>query len=93
MSGILGGDFVEHFVKQPVGHLHDVVFREAGDLLAVVATGVFEGVADDLFGAGARDQFQALVDLVRLPVLDAGVEIFFIFADDDDVHRPDVSFR
>ena len=32
---IFGGDFVEDFVEEAVGHLHDVVLGEAGDLFAV----------------------------------------------------------
>ena len=56
---ILCADLVEDLVEQAVGHLHDVVFGEAGDLLAVVLDGVFEGVADDLLAARPRDQLQA----------------------------------
>ena len=33
---IFGADFIEDLVEETVGHLHDVVFGEAGDLLAVV---------------------------------------------------------
>ena len=61
---IFGADLVEDLVEQAVGHLHDVVFGEAGDLLAVVQRGVFEGVADDLLAARPRDQLEALHHLV-----------------------------
>jgi hypothetical protein len=74
-------------VEKPVGQLHDVVFREAGDLAAAVRFGVLEGVAHDLFGAGARDELKALVDLIGLAVLDTGVEVLFVFADDHHVHH------
>ncbi len=84
--GVFGADFIEDLVEEAVGELHDVVFGEAGDFFAVVLAGVFEGVADNFFGAGARDEFEALVDFVGLTVLDARVEIFLVFADDDDVH-------
>ena len=57
--GIFGADFVEDLVEEAVGHLHDVVFGEAGDLLAVVLHGVLEGVADDLLAAGAGDELEA----------------------------------
>ena len=36
MSGYSRGDLVEDLVEQAVGQLHDVVFREAGDLLPIV---------------------------------------------------------
>ena len=83
---IFGGDLVEDFMKQTVGQFHDVVFGEAGDFLAVVTAGVFESVANDLFRAGPRNQFQALHDLIRLTMLDARVKIFFVFTNDHDVH-------
>ena len=54
MSGYSARDLVEDLVEQAVGHLHDVVFREAGDLLAVVPARVLEGVADDLLAARPR---------------------------------------
>ena len=83
---ILRGDFVEDLVEQAVGHLHDVVFGEAGDLLAVVAARVFERVADDLFAARPRDQLEALHDFRAELVLDARVEILFVLAHDHHVH-------
>jgi hypothetical protein len=84
--GVLGSDLLEHLVEETVGHLHDVVLGEAGDLLAVVAAGVLEGVADDALAAGSADELEALVDLVGLAVLDAGVEVLFVLADDHHVH-------
>ena len=57
---VLRADLVEDLVEETVGHLHDVVFREAGDLFAAVLLGVFESEADDLFAAGARDELEAL---------------------------------
>ncbi len=60
MSGILRADLVEDLVEEAVGHLHDVVFREAGDLLAVVAARVLERVAHDPLAAAAGDELQAL---------------------------------
>ncbi len=81
--GIFSADLIEDLVKQAVGELHDVVFGEAGNFFAIVLAGVFKGVTDDFFGAGAGDEFEALVDFVGLTVFDAGVEILFVFADDD----------
>ena len=57
--GIFGGDLVEDLVEEAVGHLHDVVLHEAGDLLAIVQARVLEGVADDLLAARPRDQLDA----------------------------------
>ena len=73
-------------MEETVGHLHDVVLGEAGDLFAVVLARVFEGVADDLFGAGAGDELEALHHVGAELILDAGVEILFVLAHDDDVH-------
>ena len=49
ISGYSRGDLVEHFVEETVRQLHDVVFSEAGDFLAIVAARVFKSVAHDLF--------------------------------------------
>ena len=73
-------------MEQPVGHLHDVVFHEAGDLLAVVPAGVFEGVADDLLAARPRDQLDARGHFRRELVFDAGVQILLVLAHDHHVH-------
>jgi len=70
---VLGADFIEDLVKQAVGELHNVVFRETGHFFTFVAPCVLEGVANNLFGSRPADQLQALVDLVGLPVLDACV--------------------
>ena len=50
---ILRADLVEHLVEQAVGHLHDVVLHEAGDLLAIVQPRVLERVAHNLLAARA----------------------------------------
>lgn len=76
-------DFEEDLVEKAVSELHDVIFGEAGDFLAIIYSGVFEGKADDAFGAWARDEFDALDSVDGLLVFDTGVEIFFIFANDD----------
>src|SRR5687767_734364 len=85
-SRIFGADFVEDPMEEAVAELHDVVFREAGDLFAIIGNGVLEGVAYDFLGAGAGDDFEALDHLVGLLMLDAGVEVFFVFAYDNDIH-------
>ena len=84
--GVLGGDLVEDAVEEAVGELHDVVLRHARHAAAAVGAGVLEGVADDGFGAGPRDELERLRDLRRLPVLDPGVGVLLVLADDDEVH-------
>ena len=83
---VFGGDFIEDFMKQPVGQFHDIVFGKAGDFFATVGTSVLEGVADDFFGSWSGDEFQALHHVEGLAVFDARIEIFFVFANDDHVH-------
>ncbi len=83
---ILGGDFVEDPVKQTVGQFHDVVFGEAGNFLAVVSARVLKSITNNFFRARTRYQFQTLRHLVGLAVLNAGVKVFFVLADDDHVH-------
>ena len=81
--------FRGHLLKNPaehaVGDFHDIVFDHAGDAFAAVGTGVGKGVARDALATGAGDQFEALRHFRRLLVFDAGVEIFFVFADDGEV--------
>lgn len=83
---IFGGHFIKDLVKESVGQLHDVVFGHAGDFFASVGFGVFECVANDSPGAGFGNEFEALDDVLGLAVFDSGVEVFFVFADDDDIH-------
>lgn len=79
-------DLVEDLVELAVGELHDVVFREARDFFTAVFTGVFEGVVDDPLGGGGGDDLDSGIGLRGLVVFDAGVEIFLVLADNDDVH-------
>ncbi len=85
-SGIFGGHFIKDFVEQAIGQLHDVVFGHASDFFATVGFGVFKCVADDSSGAGFGNEFEALNDILGLAVFDSSVEVFFVFANDDDVH-------
>ena len=48
--------------------------------------GVFEGVANDLFGAGVGNDLERRGSLLGLAVLDAAVGVFLVLADNDDVH-------
>ncbi len=84
--GVLASDLFRDLMEQTVGHLHDVVLRERRDLLPVVGTGVFEGIARDALTPRSRDELETLVDLIGLSMLDARVQILFVLADDDDIH-------
>ena len=83
---ILCRDLIEDLVEEPVGQFHDVVLGEAGDLPASVALCVLERIADDFFRAWPRDELEALVHVLGLAVLNTGVKILFILADDHDIH-------
>ena len=67
--GILGPDFIEHLMKETVGHFHDVILRKARHFLAAVGPGVFEGVTHNLFAARPGDQLKTLGDIISAPVL------------------------
>src|SRR5690606_17391778 len=76
----------KYLVEKTVGDLHDVVLHHAGHLFTAVGAGVFVGVAHDKFGPGAGDKLHTVASIARLAVLNAGVKVFFVFADDDHVH-------
>ena len=82
---VLGGELLEGPLEEALGELHDVGLGRAGDLPAALAAGQLEGVADDLLAALAGDDLQALRDVRRLHVLDAGVQVLDVLADDDHV--------
>src|SRR6185436_7368059 len=76
---------LEGVLQQTLGQLEDVGLRRAVDRLASLGEGESEGQLDDLLAPFARDQLEALGDARRLHVLDAGVQILDVLADDDDV--------
>ena len=82
---IFFGNTVEGLVKQSVGLLHDVVFAHARHLLAAVGTGVLEGVADNLLTARHTHQLERLHHVGGLLVLNTGIKILLVLADDDHV--------
>ena len=83
--GVIGGDFFEGAFEQPFGEFHDVGLGGAVDASAAFGTGEFEGEADDFFTALAGHEFEALGDAGGLHVFDAGVKVFDIFTDDDEI--------
>src|SRR6185369_14017706 len=83
---ILGRDLIEDFMEETVGHLHDVVFGEAGDFFATVLPRQLERVAYDFFRTRPRDQLAALYHFRAYLILDARIEVLFVLAHDHDVH-------
>lgn len=82
---MLGGDLVKHPMEQPIGHFHNIVFGEATDPLNAPSGGQGKPITHQPFGAGAADQLQALHDLIGLPMLNPGVEVFLILPNDQQV--------
>ena len=83
---VLQRNFIHNFVKETIGHLHDVVFGERCHSLTVMRTGIFESKACNTLTARAGDQLETLDTLIRLAVLNTAIEVFLIFPDDDDIH-------
>ena len=83
---VLRGDFIKNLVKQTIGLLHDIVFAKATDFATTLLNRILKGVANNLFATGPRDQFETLHHLIGLLVLNTGVQVFFVFADNHQVH-------
>jgi len=81
------GGFTAAAQKQAVAHLHDVGLVDGDDFLSFLQGGVFEGRFRDFFRSDSGDDFQAFHHVGHYFVLDSGVEIFRIFAEDDHVDR------
>src|SRR5687768_13245794 len=73
-------------MEEAIGKLHDIVLRHARHMLAVMDASIFEGIADDHLATWTRDKLEWLNHLIRLPMLDAGIELLFVLADDDELH-------
>jgi len=78
-------DLARDAQEQAVGHLHDRRFVHRPHFSFADVFGVLEGEAEDSFGRGARDEFDALDDAVHDHVLDARVFAFRVLADQRDV--------
>ena len=83
--GILLGDAAARAQKQPVAELEDVGFVNAGDALAALVAGRFEGELRDPLGGVLGDDAQTFDDAGHDFVLEAAVQAFGVFADDDQV--------
>ena len=84
-AGVLGGDLPAALQEEAVGELHDVGLVDGGDLAAAVAQRVLERVARDALRGGAGDDLDALGGIGPDPVLDPGVQVLGVLADDDQV--------
>ena len=82
---VVGGDRPAALEEQAVGQLHDVGLVDRRDLAAAVGDGVLEGEARDPLGGGAGDDLDALGGVLADHVLDAGVEVLGVLADDHEV--------
>jgi len=91
--GELRGDFLTAAEEEAVGELHDVGLVDGVDLLAAVFLGVIEGCLGDARGAFAGDDFEGLRDVGIDHDLEAGVEVFGVLAEDDEVDVRVVGFE
>ncbi len=73
-------------MKKAISKLHDIVFREASDFFSAVMAGIFEGIANNFFTPGPRDDFYRFCDIRGQFVFQPDIEVFFIFSDNDKVH-------
>ena len=82
---VLGGDGPAALEEEPVGQLHDVGLVDGRDLVPAVGDRVLEGVPGDPLRRLAGDDLDALRGIAADHVLDAGVEVLGVLADDDQV--------
>ena len=82
---VVRGDRPAALEEQAVGQLHDVRLVDGGDLVPAVGDGVVEGEPGDPLRRGAGDDLDALRGVGADHVLDAGVEVLGVLADDDEV--------
>ncbi len=77
--GVLGlANFFKHLGKEAVGQFHNVVLDHTRHRFTTVRAGVIKSVADDALTPRARDELQALVNLIGLAMLNPSVQILFI---------------
>ena len=82
---VLGGDRPTALEEEAVGQLHDVRLVDRRDLAAPVRHGIVEGEPGDPLGGGPGDDLDALSRVRADHVLDAGVEVLGVLADDDEI--------
>ena len=82
---VVGRDRRAALEEEAVGQLHDVGLVDGRDLVPAVGDRVLEGVPGDPLGRGAGDDLDALGGVLADHVLDAGVQVLGVLADDDQV--------
>ena len=73
-------------MEQPIGQLHDVVFSECGDFRSAVSLRIVKSEPDDPLTARAGNKFERLHDIGGLPMLNTGVQVFFVLSNHDQIH-------
>src|SRR5262245_54530412 len=82
---IVAGDGSHGVEKQTVAELHDVRLMNRRHLLPPMTLSVVEGETPDTCRSSLGDDFQALDDAGNDLMLEPGVEVFGVLADDHDV--------
>ena len=85
LAVVVGGDGPAALEEQPVGQLHDVGLVHGRDLAPAVGDRVVEREAGDPLRGGPRDDLDALRGIEADHVLDAGVQVLGVLADDDEI--------
>jgi hypothetical protein len=83
---VLRRDRAATLQEEAVRQLHDVGLVDGSHLAATVGHCVFEGVASDPLRGRASDYLDALGCVRADHVLDAGVQVLGVLADDDQIH-------
>ena len=83
--GVVAGDGAQALQEQAVAELHDVGLVNAGDALPAVGAGELEREPRDVRRRLLGDDLEALDDAGHDLVLDPGVEVFGVLANDDQV--------
>ena len=84
--GILRRDVADGFQEKSVRELHNIGFMDGVNFLSAFAFGVLESEVRDLRGCFFRDDLQAFDDAGNDFVFQSGIEIFRIFANQNDIH-------
>ena len=82
---VVGRDRPAALEEQPVGQLHDVGLVDGRDLAPAVGDRVVEREPGDPLGRRAGDDLDALRGVAADHVLDAGVQVLGVLADDHEV--------
>ncbi len=82
---VVGGDRPARLQEEAVRQLHDVRLVDGRDLAPAVGDGVVEGEPGDPLRGGAGDDLDALGGVGADHVLDPGVQVLGVLADDHEI--------